>query len=130
MKLETDPAWAEAYREKQRFYADKKRREKGVPIRKKVESSSYKREKQGTLVEIKPFQQWIESRLEVYDSIEEFAMAVEASPRAVLRWRTGREIGKNGKERIIEKIPLNTVDLALTREGNNALWEIYPELYK
>lgn len=128
MKLETDPEWAERYREKQRFYAEKRRRERGVqPLA--IEKSTYKRSKNDDLISIKPFQQWIESRIETYGSIEDFAIAVDTSPRTVLRWRTGREIDKRGKERIFDKIPLHTVDVALTREGNTALWEVYPELY-
>jgi hypothetical protein len=129
MKLETDPEWAERYRERQRFYAEKKRREKGIKAR-EVEKSTYKRSKADDLIEIAPFQQWINHKIEKYGSIEDFAMAVDTSPRTVLRWRTGREISKNGKERVFDKIPLHTVDVALTREGNTALWEIYPELYK
>lgn len=124
-----DKHYAEDLKERKRFYEDKRRRERGLPT-KEVEPSTYKRAKDDDLMPIAPFQAWIESRIEVYGSIEDFAIAVHTSPRTVLRWRTGREIGKNGKERVFNKIPLNTVDLALTREGNYALWELYPELYK
>lgn len=128
MKLETDPEWAERYREKQRFYAERRRREAGA-VPKEIEKSTYQRAKDSELLEIGPFQEWLEVKLNTYESIEEFANLIESSPRAVLRWRSGREMGKNGKERIINKIPLNTVDLAITREGSNGLWELYPELY-
>lgn len=124
-----DEAYVEDLRERKRFYEDKRRRAQGLPT-KEVEPSSYQRAKDDELVPIKPFQEWIERRIEVYGCIEDFATAVHASPRSVHRWRTGRELGKNGKERVFNKIPLNTVDLAVTREGTYALWEIYPELYK
>lgn len=128
-KLRNDPEWAAEYREKQRFYAERRRRAKGVPVRQNY-VSTYKKASDSELLDIKPFQNWIENRLEVYDSIEDFAASIHTSPRTVLRWRSGREVSKNGKERIINKIPLNTVDIAITREGNTALWEIYPELYE
>lgn len=124
-----DPAYAEDLRERKRFYEDASRRRNGLPT-KEVEPSTYKRCKEDELMPLKPFQKWIEGRLEFYESIDDFAAAVESNPRTVLRWRTGREMGKNGKERVFDKIPLNTVDLAITREGNYALWEVYPELYK
>lgn len=124
-----DESYAADLRERKKFYEDKRRRSRGLPT-KEVEPSTYKRAKDDELMPIEPFQAWIESRIEVYGSVEDFAIAVHTSPRTVLRWRTGREIGKNGKERVFKKIPLNTVDLAITRDGNYALWEIYPELYK
>lgn len=125
----TNEEYVEDLRERKRFYEDKRRRNMGLPT-KEVEPSTYQRAKNDELMPIKPFQQWIDSRIEVYGSIEDFAVAVSTSPRTVHRWRTGREIGKNGKERVFDKIPLNTVDLAITRDGAYALWEIYPELYK
>lgn len=129
-KLKEDPVWAERYRENQRFYAEQKRRERGAAVRKKVKQSNYKRSTDSDLIEIKPFQQWIESKIEVYGSIESFALAVDANVRSIHRWRSGKEIDKRGKERVIAMIPLHTVDVAITREGNTALWEIYPDLYK
>lgn len=128
-KLKEDPVWAENYREKQRFYAERRRRELGVPVRKNY-VSTYQKASESELLDIKPFQQWIEDRLQYYETIEDFAAVIDTSPRAVLRWRTGRERDKRGKERIITKVPLNTVDIAITREGNTGLWEIYPDLYE
>lgn len=127
-KLENDPEWAERYREKQRFYAEKKRRERGAKPR-EVASSTYKKCKGEEMVAIKPFQDWIEEKIELYGSIEDFASLIETSPRTVHRWRTGREMDR-GRERKFTEIPLNTVDVALTREGSNGLWELYPDLYK
>ena len=114
--------------ERQVFYEDAMRRSAGLGTL-TVPPSTYKRCKGDELLPLKPFQQWIENRLEVYESIEDFASIIETSPRTILRWRTGREVDR-GKERKFNEIPLNTVDLALTREGSKGLWELYPELYK
>lgn len=114
--------------ERQVFYEDAVRRSKGLATL-EVRPSTYKRCKGDELLPLEPFQKWIENRLEVYESIEDFASIIETSPRTILRWRTGREIDR-GKERKFDQIPLNTVDLALTREGSKGLWELYPELYK
>lgn len=127
-KAREDQEFAAKIRENQSFYADKKRREMGLGT-KEVEKSIYQRGKGSELLYIEPFQQWIETKLEVIP-IEEFALIVDTSARTIHRWRTGREIDKMGKERIIDKIPLHTVDIAITREGNTALWELYPELYE
>ena len=115
-------------KETKSFKADEIRREKGLATV-EVEKSTYKRACAQDLVCIKPFQEWIEKCLKNY-SIEEFALIVETSPRSIHRWRTGREIDKRGKQRIINEIPLHTVDTAITREGGNALWELYPKLYE
>ena len=114
--------------ERQVFYEDAMRRASGLGTM-TVSPSTYKRCKGDELLPLKPFQQWIENRLQVYESIEDFASIIETSPRTILRWRTGREVDR-GKERKFNQIPLNTVDLALTREGSKGLWELYPELYK
>lgn len=114
--------------EQQVFYEDAMRRVTGLGTV-DVAPSTYKRCKGDELLPLKPFQQWIENRLEVYESIEDFASIIETSPRTILRWRTGREVDR-GKERFFNQIPLNTVDVALTREGSKGLWELYPELYK
>lgn len=118
----------DSWHEEKMFKQDAHRRSIGLGTI-EVEPSTYKRCRGDELLPLKPFQQWIESRLEVYGSVEDFASIIETSPRTVLRWRTGREVDR-GKERFFNEIPLNTVDLAITREGNYSLWEIYPELYK
>lgn len=115
-------------KERNSFSADELRRQNGLGTI-EVERSTYKRACANDLVPIKPFQEWIENRLRVY-SIEEFALIIETSPRSVHRWRTGKEIDKKGRLRIIEEIPLHTVDTAITREGSNALWELYPKFYE
>lgn len=114
--------------EQQVFYEDAMRRVTGLGTV-DVAPSTYKRCKGDELLPLGPFQEWIENRLEVYESIEDFASIIETSPRTILRWRTGREVDR-GKERFFNQIPLNTVDVALTREGSKGLWELYPELYK
>ena len=127
--MEEDPELAQLIKEDAKFIEDAERREQGLPSL-EVKKSTYRRDATCQLLEIGPFQEWIEKRLEVYDSIDTFATLVETSPRSVHRWRKGREIDKMGKERTINKIPLNTVDIAITREGSTNLWELYPELYE
>jgi hypothetical protein len=128
-RMEEDPELARLIKEDAKFIEDAERREQGLPPV-EVKKSSYRRDSKSELLEIGPFQEWIEKRLTAYDSIDTFAMLVETSARTVHRWRTGREVDKRGKERIINKIPLNTVDIAITREGSTNLWELYPELYE
>ena len=127
--MEEDPELARLIKEDAKFIEDAERREQGLPLV-QVKKSTYRRDSKSQLLEIEPFQEWIEKRLPAYDSIDTFAMLVETSARTVHRWRTGREVDKRGKERIINKIPLNTVDIAITREGSTNLWELYPELYE
>lgn len=126
--MEEDPELALLIKEDAKFIEDAERREQGLATL-EVKKSTYKRACAQDLVSIEPFQEWIENKLRIY-SIEEFAMVVETSARSVHRWRTGREVDKRGKERFIREIPLHTVDTAITREGSNALWELYPNLYE
>lgn len=127
-RMEEDPELALLIKEDAKFIEDAERREQGLATL-EVKKSTYKRACAQDLVSIEPFQEWIENKLRIY-SIEEFAMVVETSARSVHRWRTGREVDKRGKERFIREIPLHTVDTAITREGSNALWELYPNLYE
>ena len=127
-RMEEDPELARLIKEDAKFIEDAERREQGLATL-QVKKSTYKRACAQDLVSIEPFQEWIENKLRIY-SIEEFAMTVETSARSIHRWRTGREIDKRGKERLIKEIPLHTVDTAITREGSNALWELYPNLYE
>jgi hypothetical protein len=126
--MEEDPELALLIKEDAKFIEDAERREQGLATL-EVKKSTYKRACAQDLVPIEPFQEWIENRLRVY-SIEEFSLIIETSPRSVHRWRTGKEVDKKGRLRIIGEIPLHTVDTAITREGNNALWELYPKFYE
>ena len=127
-RMEEDPELALLIKEDAKFIEDAERREQGLATL-EVKKSTYKRACAQDLVPIEPFQEWIENRLRVY-SIEEFSLIIETSPRSVHRWRTGKEVDKKGRLRIIGEIPLHTVDTAITREGNNALWELYPKFYE
>ena len=115
-------------KERNSFLADKRRRENGLGTI-EVEKSIYTKARAQELVSIEPFQEWIEKCLRIY-SVDEFALIVETSPRSVHRWRTGKEIDKRGILRTIKEIPIHTVDIATTREGSSALWELYPKLYE
>lgn len=140
-RLENDPEFAERYRERQRIWAEGKRREKGIPRRDSLIANRFiGSPRQDPQLPIGPFQQWIRERAAYYArkegttpqegtvmGITVLADRCQIGERQLRRFLEGHEIDKNGNRRDLREVALSTVDTCLVNEGNTFLWELYPE---
>lgn len=134
-RMETEPEYARKFRERQRMYAEAKRREAGKPVRLVVIESrkSQVAVRHDPKLAIEPFQQWIRKRAAKYakdfslhsidndkvSGLGHLALACHVSEKRLYQILKGDEYP--------DGVPLKTVDDALTNEGSTFLFELYPE---
>lgn len=116
-RMKTDPVYAEHFRERQRIWAEGKRRERGAKnIREGKVLPGY-----GERLPVEPLKQWFESKLDNGYMQNQVLLAIRCG------------IDARAIHRIInleyESVSEDFVDHALLSEGSTYLWEIYPELY-
>lgn len=116
--IKNDPERLQSYQEYGRIWAEGKRREQGVDVRRKPKKYTVtSAQKDEIMLEVGPLRQWLLEKINEYETIERLSKAVSLSPRRIYSYLHEHEYVVSGM-----------VDHLLWNEGSTLPSELYPQL--